>query len=217
MTGRAWRWEIPEHLRLRVSLNMLEFLGSVVGPWLDFLLGDLPPLSCILSQTDSTTAAGWLNGTNFSDDEQYHLEAARKYAELMIQAQSVLASQWIPGILNDIADALSRDFHLTNDQILSLFLEFVPEQMPPNLQICQLPPTICSWLTSFLEARPPTTESPKIPHEASSRLAPLAGLPPEHRPRSRPLPRRIPAQPKARPPQRLRSCIPRGSLFRSEL
>jgi len=32
LTGRAWRWEIPEHLRLRVSLNMLEFLGSVVGP-----------------------------------------------------------------------------------------------------------------------------------------------------------------------------------------
>lgn len=170
LTGRAWRWEIPKHLRLRVSLNMLEFLGSVVGPWLDFLLGDLPPLSCILSQTDSTTAAGWLNGTNFSDDEKYHLEAARKYAELMIQAQSVLASQWIPGILNDIADALSRDFHLTNHQILSLFLEFVPEQMPPNLQICQLPPTICSWLTSFLEARPPTKESPKIPQRSKLAL-----------------------------------------------
>jgi hypothetical protein len=30
--GRSWRFEIPEALRLRASINLLEFIGSLLGP-----------------------------------------------------------------------------------------------------------------------------------------------------------------------------------------
>lgn len=30
--GRAWRYDTPEELRLRASINLLEFIGSILGP-----------------------------------------------------------------------------------------------------------------------------------------------------------------------------------------
>ena len=43
--GRAWRFEIPKNLLFRASLNMLEFLASCIGPCIDLLEYNLPPLS----------------------------------------------------------------------------------------------------------------------------------------------------------------------------
>ena len=49
---------------------MLEFLASCIGPWIDLIENNLPPFSCTLSQTDSTTTAGWLRKSNFKDDNE---------------------------------------------------------------------------------------------------------------------------------------------------
>ena len=68
--GRAWRFEIPENLLFRATLNMLEFLASCIGPWIDILKNNLPPLSCTLLETDSTTTAGWLRELNFKDNKE---------------------------------------------------------------------------------------------------------------------------------------------------
>jgi len=38
VSGNAWRFELPVHLRLRTSLNDLEFLACVITIWLDILL-----------------------------------------------------------------------------------------------------------------------------------------------------------------------------------
>jgi hypothetical protein len=67
ITGRAWRWELPINLRLRTLINSLEFISSVVTIWIDILLGLLLLEDCILSQTDSSSAAGWLRKSNFAE------------------------------------------------------------------------------------------------------------------------------------------------------
>ena len=113
ITGRAWRWELPLELHLRTSINSLEFLSSIITIWIDISLGIIQPEDCILSQTDSSLAAGWLRKTNFADsqDEEIQLQTAKKLATLLIDSQSCIYSQWFLGELNNVSDSLSRDFH----------------------------------------------------------------------------------------------------------
>ena len=68
-SGRAWRWEIPLHLRLRTSINSLEFISCIVTIWVDIILGLVQPEDCLLSQTDSSSAAGWLRKSNFAETQ----------------------------------------------------------------------------------------------------------------------------------------------------
>jgi hypothetical protein len=58
ISGKAWRFKLPIDCRLRTSLNSLEFLSCMITIWIDILSDDIDEESCILSQTDSTTAAG---------------------------------------------------------------------------------------------------------------------------------------------------------------
>ncbi len=37
LSGRAWRWSIPPDLQFRATLNMLEHLCSIIGPWIDII------------------------------------------------------------------------------------------------------------------------------------------------------------------------------------
>ncbi len=96
ITGRAWRWELPINLRLRTSINSLEFISSVINIWIDITLGLIQPEDCILSQTDSSSAARWLRKSNFTDakDEEIQLNTARKLATILIDSQSCIYSQW---------------------------------------------------------------------------------------------------------------------------
>lgn len=68
-SGKAWRLEIPEDCRLRTSLNSLEFLAAMISIWIEFLDSTIEEESCILSQTDSTSASGWIKKSNFADSE----------------------------------------------------------------------------------------------------------------------------------------------------
>jgi len=73
--GRAWRWELSDHLRFRVTLIMLEHVASMIGSWIDILENNLPPLSSILlSMTDSTFSNVWLKKSNFmeADENESH-------------------------------------------------------------------------------------------------------------------------------------------------
>jgi hypothetical protein len=84
-TGRAWRHIIPWNVVGRASINLLEFLGTLIGPWLDFLQGNLPPESSIFSQGDNTTASSWCHRSNFdSIDCPAHLLVAWKWAMLQL-------------------------------------------------------------------------------------------------------------------------------------
>jgi hypothetical protein len=152
ISGKAWRFELPVDCRLRTSLNSLEFISCMITLWVDVLSGDISAESCLLSQTDSSTAAGWLKKSNFADkpDEMVQLTTAHLLANLLIETKSCLYSQWFPGEFNIVSDSLSRDFHLPSKTLSNLLLSHVRNQVPFGLTILDLPNEIVSWLTSLL-------------------------------------------------------------------
>jgi hypothetical protein len=113
--------------------------------------------------TDSTTSAGWMRKPNFkeSTDNKAHNvkakvrnEAARKHASLYIDAGVMEYMQWFEGKANNVADSLSRDFHLIDDDLTSLLFCLYPNQLPQHFKIVPLPNKITSWLTSLLQKLP---------------------------------------------------------------
>jgi hypothetical protein len=51
-------------------LSTLEFLCSYVGLYMECHQGHVDPLEVVLSQTNSTSAAGWIRKSNFDADTQ---------------------------------------------------------------------------------------------------------------------------------------------------
>ena len=131
--GFAWRFRIPDDLQFRASNNLLEFLAAVITPWIDIIDGRLSRGDCALSMTDSTTAEGWMRKSNFSEPSidpiqaTTRVDAARKYAEIFMSADVKGYSQWFPGKKNNVADALSREWQRTNDELTSLLREIFPK------------------------------------------------------------------------------------------
>jgi hypothetical protein len=125
--------------------------------------------SCILSQTDSTTAAGWLHKSNFADseDEIVQMTTARHLATLIIESKCCLYSQWFPGDENTISDALSRDFHLSNHELSNLINNSALKQVPFGIEIQNLPTEISSWLTCLLRNQPVKEQWSKEPTRSS--------------------------------------------------
>ena len=120
--GFAWRFEIPEDLCFRASNNLLEYITSIITPWVDMLAGRLTQGDCALSMTDSSTSAGWLRKTNFREYTRVNaepvqaavrIETAHHHATLFLNNGIKEYSQWFPCRENNVADALSRDFHLS--------------------------------------------------------------------------------------------------------
>jgi len=99
VSGSAWRYELPVELRLRNSLNSLEFLACVITIWIDIINDNISLEDCILSQSDSTSATGWLRKSNFSDSEDSiaQMITARHLASLILNSKSCLYSQWFKG------------------------------------------------------------------------------------------------------------------------
>ena len=101
--GLYWFIELPDHLLGRAHINLLEFLASLIGPWIDMTTGCLSREDCFLVMGDSTTAAGWIQKTKFKDkneddnDFTARLMVARKYARLTLDYGLKLYSQWFPG------------------------------------------------------------------------------------------------------------------------
>jgi hypothetical protein len=174
--GRAWRFAIPPDLQNRATLNVLEFFGSIIGPWVDLLEGRLPEFSCIWSQTDSTTADGWMHKSSFNDANSAHYTGSRKLAKILIRAKSRLASEWIPGDTNKVADSLSRDTDLSDADLTTVLRLHVPLQLPPNFEIRALPVEISSWLTSLLQKLPDPKQSPNRPVRSQLRLGSAGSL-----------------------------------------
>ena len=109
MTGKAWRFPLPANCQLRATINVLEFFGCLVTIWVDLLANEIPPESCILSQTDSTSAAGWMHKSSFNDKQHLlAMTAARHLARLIMSSKTCLYSQWIQGEYNGVSDMLSR-------------------------------------------------------------------------------------------------------------
>ena len=153
-SGIAWRWPLPEQFWGYLTLNLLEYIASAVAIAVEIWAHPPNKLSCILSQLDSTTADYWLlrGGSRFHRVERaIHLQVSRWLSTLLLQHELCTYSQWIPGEENIIADSLSRDHHLSDNQLTHLLLTLAPQQLPPNFQLFPLPAELSSKLTLWLQ------------------------------------------------------------------
>jgi hypothetical protein len=120
------------------------------------ILKRLQPGDCVLLMTGSTTSTGWLKKTNFSEaamdptESTIHLKIARKHASLFIYHNIKENSQWFLGKKNNIVDALSWDFDLSDAELTKTLCLHYPSQLPPHFQVVPLPREIESWLISLL-------------------------------------------------------------------
>ena len=161
--GTAWRLEIPPHLRLQASLNALEFLAAYVSVTTSFHEQQICPLSVIECITDSMSAAGWLEKSNFQEKDPLHLRLARALATEVLNHDCRLPSTWIAGKTNVIADCLSRDHQLSDIQLTNLLSSQTLLQVPPNFHIYPVPPHISSRIVSWMQALPASKDAPSAP------------------------------------------------------
>ena len=108
------------------------------------------PYPCILNRSDSTSTVGWLRKSNHDPhDAPIHNEVARFHARNMMARQACNYSQHLPGRLNVIADCLSRDFHLSDDQLISMLTSLHPSLSHTQIKIINLPQKHISWVASL--------------------------------------------------------------------
>jgi hypothetical protein len=69
-TDKAWRWALPQDLWGKFTLKSLEFIASFISFWIGILDGTIHPGDCVLSETNSTSAQGWLYKSNVDDSDQ---------------------------------------------------------------------------------------------------------------------------------------------------
>jgi len=111
---------LPTALRGGISLNLLEYIASVVTITIEAEANLLQPEACVLSQLDSSTSDYWLHqgGARFQGPEKtIHLEVSHCLATTLFRAKVCRYSQWIPGTDNIITDALSSDHHLADEPL----------------------------------------------------------------------------------------------------
>ena len=149
-TGIAWRYNLPEWMARSFHINTLEFMASLIGIWIEIKQNKTEYLR-ILNLTDNSSAVGWLFKSNFDPDfQQLHDEIARQLARLLLENETTLYPQHIPGEENIIADSLSRDFHLSPKVLASSLQSLFPTQAPKGLKISEkLPAEIISWVESL--------------------------------------------------------------------
>jgi hypothetical protein len=161
--GFAWRFKIPKDLRFQASNNLLEYVASIISPWVNLLADRLNWGDCALSMTNSTTLAGWLRKTNFQEltgnnpdpvQARVQIETACHHAILLLKAGVKEYSQWFPGRENNVTDALSRDFDCSDAALTQTLCDTCPSQLPQHFHIALLPNEISLWLTSLLQKLP---------------------------------------------------------------
>ena len=158
--GEFYDWVIPKDLVGDAHINELEFLACVIHPWMDILSGRILRGDCVLVMGDSTTAMGWLYKSKYreegesADRHAIRLMIARKLADLVIDNDLTLYSQWFPGKQNIIADSLSRDPHFSDTERISLFSSYFDPQDMPHFRRSILPSEISNWICSILRLLP---------------------------------------------------------------
>ena len=63
-------------------------------------------------------------------------------------------SQHVAGSLNVVADSLSRDSHLSTDQLTFLYFHLCPDQITNSFRISTLPRDVTSWLSILARKLP---------------------------------------------------------------
>jgi hypothetical protein len=106
--GKGFNWcsKMPEDLLFWASNNLLEYITSMISPWVNMLAGYLNKGDCLLVMTGSSTSAGWLRKTNFQEflgenadlvQPRVRIDIARHHATFFLKTGIKEYSQWLPG------------------------------------------------------------------------------------------------------------------------
>jgi hypothetical protein len=161
----AWRFPIPPefHQAIIRQNNSLEFVASIVSVWLAIHKEYVEKEACFLALGDNASAVGWPHKANMDETKNSPLHiAARKYAEILMEADCCVYSQHIKGIQNNVADALSRKFDFTDEDLTKFILSNIPSQVPNSLRIYPILPEISYWVICWLQKYKEIMESQKI-------------------------------------------------------
>jgi hypothetical protein len=151
--GNAWQFQLSKEdsIACQRQNNSLEFMAAVITAWVAIQSGNVPKEACFLALCDNSSSVCWLHKANVDDTKNLPLHmAARKYAEVLLQADCCLYSQHIAGVSNTVADILSRKFDLPQPDLSTFITSHYPKQVPLSFKISPLPQEICSWLTLWL-------------------------------------------------------------------
>ena len=91
------------------------------------------------------------------------MSTVRKVTKVMLAAKCCLYSQWFKGDKNDVADACTRDFHLSDTELTYPIISSIPNQVPCAFHLKPLWKEINYWLISLLQKQPEVMQSPKQP------------------------------------------------------
>lgn len=139
-------------------LNTKEYIAAVIAALIS-LQNDPCEHPCVLSLGDSSTTTSWLHKSNHVPaSSPVHNEIARWHASNLLEHQASDYSQHIAGSDNHVADSLSRDFHLNDEQLLSLLKHACPHLSPSNSQVISLPTHLSSWIGSLAQLQPKKRE-----------------------------------------------------------
>ena len=137
-SGIAWRFQLPESLLGRATLNALEFLAAFVGVLVECSCGaEWTDADVILSQGDIVSASKWLAFSSFDDNCPMHLAIARSFADF----------------------CLSKGI----DHYTKLIRHHCSPLVPQSFRIIPLPGTIISRIGELLRQLPSTTLLPTQP------------------------------------------------------
>ena len=159
--GLAWRYKLPTALVGKFSINLLEFIASAIT--IHLTIRSARGSTKILAFTDNSSALGWLYKASFAKCQPVHDTVARWLATTLMNNNAALYSQHIRGKHNFIADVLSRDDHISNEQLTYAFNSLIPAQTPKSFNISPLPPDIVCWIHSLHPSLTKTLESPPPP------------------------------------------------------
>jgi hypothetical protein len=170
--GNAWQFQLSpdDTVACHSSNNSLEFVAALISVWVAITTRRNNE-DCFLALGDNTSAVGWLHKANIDESKNLPLHmAARKYAEILLQADCCLYSQHIAGKHNTIADILSRKFDFTNEDLTTFILSNFAHQVPKSFTVSPLPPEILSWLISWLRKCRERMASQKVQETKSKGL-----------------------------------------------
>ena len=86
-------------------------------------------------------------------------DIARKLADIIMDKDACLYSQWFAGSQNVATDSISRDgIFLSCDSHVAMLKHYIPKQTPANLVLKPLPNEITSWIGSMLRRMPVQTQ-----------------------------------------------------------
>jgi hypothetical protein len=161
-SGRAWRLQFPHELIHRRSQNFLEFLACITQLILQIMEQPWQPGDCFLSIGDNMSALKWIRQSNFdeSTDQFAHAGLARHTAMILMERRLVNFTQWLPGLDNVVADALSRQHDVNDTDLTNHLFHSYPTQMPRGFHIRALPDELTSWVLYWVRLQPGQTVSP---------------------------------------------------------